>query len=430
MAPVRRSGRKRQATRLSLEGVERIEIFSDGDDGDREESQEEVEQITEDDEVSQDSEYAGDDVGPIEGEEEEDDDISMEDEFRDTDEYSSSGALSESDEGIDILRRRSDFIDDDDDGLLSHLHNPENHEDFHSKGKLERYASLYGQNKDELIRALRGRDKWGNNEIFPKRQVDENGRGGFHESFLRSDEATHAEATEDWEWYFEGGGRARFERYQKMREFDEITGKEYVTPMPGPSLKVLMGPRAKQKLVYLDTREWVRIEDIWREAEQEMQSQTQNGRAERTSREGWLFNAGIPVQDVTWVPVPQRKTQYLALSIDTEDNVSESIKIPAYSLSGPSPACIQFWAIPSSTEPEREGCMDYTSSPRLSFVLCTNWGNIKQMKWCPAPRDNRDETVHWVLLAGVWGDGKMRVVKLVMPDEVEEEEETSTRYSE
>ncbi|KAI9792797.1 MAG: hypothetical protein M1816_001529 [Peltula sp. TS41687] len=429
----RRTRRGRRATRLALEALETIETLSD--DQDRSEgSQEGIQKVAENDDISRDSDYVVDKAGPIDdGEEEEEaeevDDDSVDDEFQSTDESSSDESTSESAGELDMLQRRRQFVDnEEDDEEDSNQLLRDGDDDFHSVGKLERYASLFGQDIEGLAGALKGRDKWASNEIFPRREA-KSGVGGFRESFLRSDEATEAEATEDWEWYYEGGGETRFERYQKLQELDEDTGREYVTPRSGPSVKVLMGPRAKQKLVTIDTREWRRIEDIWREAERESNTQPQHRkRKKRSPREGWLFNVGNLVQDITWMPVSRRTTQYLALSTVPFTEEPKSLRVEAYSRAGPSPACIQFWAIPSSTEPEREGRMDYTSAPRLSFVLCTDWGIIKQMKWCPAPRDGRDEPGGWALLAGIWGDGKMRLVKVAIPDEDEEEEEASTRY--
>lgn len=52
--------------------------------------------------------------------------------------------------------------------------------------------------------------------------------------------------------------------------------------------------------------------------------------------------------------------------------------------------------------------------PELRLVICTEWGDVKQLKWCPMPRIFRDEDsrgkVSLGLLAGIWTDGHVRIL--------------------
>ena len=56
--------------------------------------------------------------------------------------------------------------------------------------------------------------------------------------------------------------------------------------------------------------------------------------------------------------------------------------------------------------------------PMSTQILCTDWGDAKQLKWCPTPFDiPRPANGTWLgLLAGVWADGAVRVVTVIVPD--------------
>ena len=422
--PLRRSGRKRKIRKYSLDPLEGIDGLSDARS-----SNEDHTSLIGGENGSQDDEFAGDGADVA-------DDVSVE-----YNEEESGGSNSEDE---------SDFFKDDDGAEMvtkgggelskgtgrhrkgrSGSQSQAADDSFHSVGKKARYINLFGSNKQNLVCALEGRDKWASNTILPKRNVDEEGRGGFRRSFFRTEEITAAEAINDWEWYYDGGGRLNFERNQIIRVIENDSGQRYMPPLSGGDRSFLMGPHTRQKVVTLEAREWVSVEDVWRDAEKEHQSNGAKHNVERGSRQGWMLNAGADVQELTWAPNEHGRMQYFALatapSAESQDEDEEPSIAPAYAPSLPSPASIQFWAMSPLTDPEREGGMDCSNCPKLKLVLCTNWGGVRQIKWCPAARKSRDEGGEdddHVFLAGVWGDGKVRVLRLSLSDQAG----SSTRY--
>jgi transcription factor C subunit 6 len=94
----------------------------------------------------------------------------------------------------------------------------------------------------------------------------------------------------------------------------------------------------------------------------------------------------------------------------------ENPQAPAFSRTAGFRSAIQIWSF-TSTE---DGELDNTKEPKLEAVICTDWGALKRMRWCPvAPADSVDlfeeGTVHLGLIAGVWSDGKVRILDVSWP---------------
>lgn len=88
--------------------------------------------------------------------------------------------------------------------------------------------------------------------------------------------------------------------------------------------------------------------------------------------------------------------------------MSESHKSsPAF---GPTPsrAAIQIWRFPA----DKEGSP--STKPSFCLLLCHDWGSAQEVKWCPIPQKLQDDR-ELGYLAGIYGDGKLRVLKIKLP---------------
>lgn len=144
-------------------------------------------------------------------------------------------------------------------------------------------------------------------------------------------------------------------------------------------------------------------------------------RHEHKIREGWLLNPGGRVQCMAWAPNRHGKTQYLAVVVPASKEQMEMVPeatergAPAFKPSASYPTCIQLWAIEPLQADDGPRRLDMRSKPKLSLLICTQWGNIRRLSWCPIPRNSIAEhdvgnTEPIGLLAGIWTDGNVRVV--------------------
>lgn len=113
--------------------------------------------------------------------------------------------------------------------------------------------------------------------------------------------------------------------------------------------------------------------------------------------------------------------QYLAICIKTRIAAVDTERIaeipPAYRrITGQSH--IQIWRIPTN---QTKGIM--AGKPSLALLICHDWGNIRSLKWCPIPRTG-DSPKEIGYLAGVCGDGAVRVIRVMFREE-DVNEETS-----
>lgn len=304
------------------------------------------------------------------------------------------------------------------------------HDDFSSASKKDRYVNLFGPGHTELMNALRCRDKWYRNEVLPYRQADDKGRGGFRRSYFEAAEDHTPEAARLWDWFFRDGGEDMFQRDQHLRDLDDAEGRSYVVSPDDANVRFFMGPWKRQMLTSLKPRQFARVHDLWEQAKQSHPLPRPQGPPEtRKMRQGWMMNAGTQVHELGWVPFAQETIQYLAIAtapevVESNGNGNghaealdgqEPRTAPAFAPSGPFPAAIQFWAFPSDAAPEKPGTMALAQIPELRLVLCTNWGPVTQLRWCVAPQDQRNTGRREgasALLAGIWGDGKIRVLNI------------------
>ena len=298
---------------------------------------------------------------------------------------------------------------------------------------------LFGTGEKDLVAHVRSRDKWAFDPTLPSKTVKAQGQGGFGPSFAVPDERRQREATVGWDWYYKRGGREKFEENQVMHPLTEEEGSRYLV-RDGKVRRFLAGRDAKGGPYSLATGEFMNLGELWKEssttaqppaseAKKPTKSSTAKSNTE-SSRDAWLVNMGNKVLCIDWAPNQDGETQYLALStspLKDEGVIDPTKPAPAFTPHPPTPSAIQIWAFKSTLSENGMRELDVEEKPQLQLALCSEWGQVRRLSWCPVSRVWRDEDgkdgKRLGLLAGIWADGKVRVLDVRM-----ERDATSARY--
>ncbi|GAB7345689.1 hypothetical protein MBLNU457_3968t1 [Dothideomycetes sp. NU457] len=286
--------------------------------------------------------------------------------------------------------------------------------DFRLRNSKEKQRlALFGPSEEDRLPALRAHYRWKDNLTLPSRKADKGGFGGFHPSFYQNDEARNREIDNDWTWYNEEGGQQVIQSRQKLTVLDESSAVTYLPEQRSPR-GVVMGPAKAQRRYNLAVGTPMYLNTPFSHDSQDVRPE------DRSSRRGWLLNLGDKVQCAEWAPNQGGSRQFLAVSCNPlkghEDYRTrfEQAEAPAYTPQKPYKSAIQIWEF---TADER-GSVEKDTPPVLRQVLCTEWGDVRSFRWCPAPRRRAAEDEHnrsLGLLAGLWGDGKLRVLDIAIP---------------
>ncbi|KAF2135921.1 uncharacterized protein K452DRAFT_259941, partial [Aplosporella prunicola CBS 121167] len=300
---------------------------------------------------------------------------------------------------------------------------------YHNTGKDTRILNLFGPAKEDVLPAITARDKWHDEPTLPSRKVDVYGQGGMAYSPYYTDQVREHEATMGWGWYYEKGGKDSFSERQQSAFLSSTQAAHYLSSTDGIDRDVLLGPFNNQKVFNIAPGNFMNLSEAWPKEKSPTNGNPTdaNGEQSQAVRQGWLFNIGAKVQCVEWVTQHTGTTQYLSMAALQRPNFPkprEHAKAPAFTPQPPTPASIQIWRFEASEAPGQEGTIDYSKRPHLDLVVCTDWGTVRQFKWCPLPKrqEANEDKVNLGLLAGVWGDGKMRVLDIRYP------KSTSTQY--
>ncbi|KAF7511684.1 hypothetical protein GJ744_003847 [Endocarpon pusillum] len=338
--------------------------------------------------------------------------------------------------------------------------------DTHSRGlpHIHRHASretfwrdLAGPEDEDVIALLFARDqwRWKRDVTFPSRKsLAETAVQGVYGDVSRFGvpaEDLRCEATDGWDWYHEDIGQS-FRKRQRLEGIDDMQVQRYIACTTGQDTSIVMGPSNSQQAYHLAHLSAMDFGQAW-ETEPAAAKTTMvnsvpdatnsdktsdDGHAEPTAqttrsryREGWLLNLGSKINCLAWAPNRHGSDiQYLAVSTGCSPLQRDSVpasndkRAPAFRPSPPYPSSIQIWAF--GCGPVHEGLQkaDMTQQPMLAQVLCTNWGNIRQLQWCPVLREARDlpgqemdasETANLGLLGIVASDGHVRVLDISVP---------------
>ncbi|KAL9632990.1 MAG: hypothetical protein Q9164_004971, partial [Protoblastenia rupestris] len=277
--------------------------------------------------------------------------------------------------------------------------------------KSNRSDAITGPDEHDVLHVVHSMRQWGDDPTLPR-------RSNMRMPFSHDDEKREMEATVGWDWYYEQGGREAFAEAQKMRGLGEGEGTTYLPKLASHDL--LMGPYERQKLFSLPTLQSLNVDDAWNAATDQNTPDSQQDPRKRR-RHGWMLNVGSRVRCLDWVPNDDGDFQYLAMATQGAEPKPPARNVSAFAPASPSPSNIQIWAFASSPgKPPTESPLDQDCPPKLKQVLCVDWGNAKQLKWCPMPRIARDKEAHGKvplgLLAGVWDDGSARVLDVELEE--------------
>ncbi|KAF2828598.1 hypothetical protein CC86DRAFT_346958 [Ophiobolus disseminans] len=267
-------------------------------------------------------------------------------------------------------------------------------------GQEVRLKDLYGPRNKDLKPILLTRDYWLKQETLPIRSPS-----SLRQSFFESPETRERELVTTRKWYANSGQEA-FARGQTSRILTAAESEIYMANCAANSLNVLFGPINSPQLYTLKQGSYIHTAEPF---------------AEKKNRRGWLFNLGSRIQDAQWAS-SETSTQYLAVAVEQkapgpQPKPMENPKAPAFSATKPFTASIQIWGFGA----DENGWLDSSQQPRLRLVICTDWGAPKQFKWCPiSPSDdlrpaNELDKVHIGLLAGIWSDGRVRILDVSLP---------------
>ncbi|KAF3037349.1 hypothetical protein E8E12_005794 [Didymella heteroderae] len=275
--------------------------------------------------------------------------------------------------------------------------------DFSKQGGQEvRLKDLFGPATSDLSPILKTRDEWRLQEALPIRGI------GVKRSYFESSEARAMDERQLQAW-FADAGRAEFMKGQITSTLTQEQGAKYMLNEGTESINVLMGIAKSPKVYSLKKNGCVNVADPFKDKDQ---------------RKGWLFHLGSRIQEAQWMTNEDGRTQYLAVAVQQTDMTAdqtppmEQASAPAFSATKPFAASIQIWAFEST----KNGAMSTSKEPRLAMVICTDWGAPKNIRWSPiVPHDRGiplggNEMVDVGLLAGIWSDGRVRVLSIEIPE--------------
>lgn len=275
--------------------------------------------------------------------------------------------------------------------------------------KTERRSYFFGPAKEDYEPTQKAQMKWGYEPTLPSREADKNGFGGFHRTFYLTDEEYDRQAKSGWAWYYQGGGKDAFSQRQSFRQLGPSEASDYMN-LPGASERsFLMGPYNEQRLYKLAVGQSMSLGDAW-------QNDSSTAISVQNYKSGFMLNLGARIRCLDWAPHCANDVQYLAVSVctlrDAHGTPSDNYGSPAFTPQPAHKSAFQIWQFQSTEE-----CyIDSKQPPKLVLALCTEWGDIKALKWCQAPREATDESE---LLAVISGDGALRIISVPLREATE-----------
>lgn len=294
----------------------------------------------------------------------------------------------------------------------------------------------FGSDERDLLAMVYTKDRWykGIDATFPTRRSLNEAESfpsyGYGPTFGSDPEEAKRERTQGWDWYYDSDVGERFRKRQRLEKIEEDEARRVYIPEPKGKHTVLIGPVDNQKVFELEQYEAFNFGEAWgeRKTRERCTNASNDTKAKRGStgnrkiREGWIVNFGHKIQAMEWTPNQSGLTQYLSVVAPIPEERKMSYSAPlegkvahAFRPSAPYPCALQMWAFRAKKEDSFTKTLDLETKPRLRLALCTDWGDLRRFAWCPMARDKRDEDDEDVLrniglLAGVWGDGMMRVI--------------------
>ncbi|KAH7333577.1 WD40-repeat-containing domain protein [Rhizoctonia solani] len=170
------------------------------------------------------------------------------------------------------------------------------------------------------------------------------------------------------------------------------------------TIKCLMGPFGHQQTVEIQMFETRKLDDFW------------------PSSRALAFNVGNPVWGLDWCPISEKFT--------AEHNYAQFLAVSTIPSSGPTNASpsnpqnsnIQIWRFgPSKTPTDKTD----QGTASCTLILCLDGvPPARLLRWCPLPTNDEKkpagDTIRKLgILAGVFGDGGVRIYAIPDPDSFE-----------
>jgi transcription factor C subunit 6 len=286
------------------------------------------------------------------------------------------------------------------------------------------YISTFGDDDRDLLAVIFTRDRWarGVDTCLPTRHTLEiQSTANDYEygpTWGVAPEEIEKERTSGWDWYYDKVIGAELRKAQsngpKLKEMD--ARRKYLPKAKKGKHTILMGPVDDQKVFHLGHHESLNFDLAWGDTKAQ-----KSDRASTKVREGWLISFGQKIQCLAWAPNQDGISQYLAVVTlitpeQKEKHTSHGSEPFSPFRPAPSyPCALQLWEFKGKQAGPVTRTLDMETKPLLRLVLCTDWGDIRRIAWCPMAREKREEddqngikTIG--LLAGIWGDGKIRVL--------------------
>ncbi|KAL9048390.1 MAG: hypothetical protein Q9162_007754 [Coniocarpon cinnabarinum] len=254
---------------------------------------------------------------------------------------------------------------------------------------------------------------------LPFRRFASDKSAGMGLTLFQSDASRAQDAGEAWRWFTEGLGQAWLQHLQKCESISAQALQEMLAEDKTQDL--VSGQPSTLRLLSMAQDETMDTETLF----QQMPLAGINGRP--LPRRGWLMNFGTTVQYLAWAPNCTGLEQYL-LVCPAPRGFERWSKSSAFAPSPATLSCLQLYRFVGveMADPGHATTIDTNHTPRKALTLCSEWGRIKQAKWCPVPQNdavkqsipNRN---HIGFLALVTGDGKVRVLNITLPSSASEE---------
>lgn len=314
----------------------------------------------------------------------------------------------------------------------SHYRGGLNHNNNTSKEMLYKFA--FGSDERDLMAALYQRDQWleGGDACLPRRNTLENPKRQpdypYGLTLGLSLEDFEAESKFSWDWYYDKDIGDRFRATQHSEKLKKLDINDYLAKPPTKKHTVLMGPADQQTQIDLNYDEPYDYSKPW-----DPTRGANDQKPRKPAREGWLMSFGRKIQCSAWAPNQEGLSQFLAVVVPITEAQKKKYSSHrtdsgnAFQPAPPYPCAIQLWEFKG----KEIGCptksLDMSTKPQRRLVACTNWGDIRSIAWCPMlreerPEDSQGDTQSIGLLAGIWGDGKVRVLDIKLQRGSQQEE--------
>ncbi len=297
--------------------------------------------------------------------------------------------------------------------------------------KAQKMKLMFGSGQDDMKAAMSNRDKWAAEPCLPSRYAEGiSGCGGMDYSAFYTDKMRLNERRRAWNWYIENGGTKMVSQRQELRVINEEQASKYTQSPKNLMYTFHVEPMTYVNSFSLSTGQVAPISKAMSSEVIEEDNDAMESEDEVNGPKGWYIFLGDRINCMEWAPNKDDTAQYLAVStLDNDKLISgyantndkgQKTGSFAFNPTEPSSAAIYIWGIYGKKyeeDSEPAFTVDEEQKPRLEVVLCTDWGPIKQFKWCPTPRPEDKgkgsaAEINLGMLAVISGNGAIRVIEV------------------